>query len=66
MPEYVLTETGPDHAKHFTARVLLAGQERGDGEGRSKKEAEQVAARAACAALRAGAPARRERRPARA
>ncbi len=54
VPTYVLSETGPDHAKHFTAEVALAGLVRGQGAGRSKKEAEQVAARAACAALRQG------------
>ena len=57
VPAYVLSETGPDHAKHFTAVVLLGGRERGAGQGRSKKEAEQVAARVACAALRDAAPA---------
>lgn len=44
VPEYVLTESGPDHDKRFTARVRLAGELYGAGEGKSKKEAEQVAA----------------------
>ena len=52
VPAYVLSETGPDHEKHFTAVVRLGGQEHGTGEGRSKKEAEQIAARTACASLR--------------
>lgn len=39
--------TGPDHAKVFTFRVVLNGREAGIGTGRSKKEAEQSAARAA-------------------
>lgn len=39
--------TGPDHAKVFTFRVILNGREAGIGTGRSKKEAEQSAARAA-------------------
>ncbi len=39
--------TGPDHAKIFTFRVILNGREAGIGTGRSKKEAEQSAARAA-------------------
>ncbi|MCU1693138.1 MAG: ribonuclease [Frankiales bacterium] len=56
VPSYALEETGPDHAKHFTAEVALAGQVRGAGAGRSKKEAEQVAAQAACAVLRADDP----------
>ncbi|WP_407939682.1 ribonuclease III [Motilibacter deserti] len=51
-PEYVITDTGPDHSKTFRAVVRLAGQERGEGIGRSKKEAEQEAAAAAWAALR--------------
>ncbi len=46
-PSYELTEEGPDHAKHFTARALVDDQELGTGEGRSKKEAEQEAAEAA-------------------
>jgi len=44
LPEYRLTERGPDHEKEFTARVLLGGKEWGSGVGRSKKEAEQQAA----------------------
>ena len=41
-------ESGPDHCKTFTARVTLNGVAIGEGEGRSKKEAEQAAA---CRAL---------------
>lgn len=44
-------EQGPDHAKVFLAEVLLNGQRAGTGSGRSKKEAEQAAAKAALAAL---------------
>jgi ribonuclease-3 len=47
MPEYQLTESGPDHAKRFSAVVRLAGEPFGTGEGRSKKEAEQAAAKIA-------------------
>ncbi len=54
-PEYVLAETGPDHAKRFTARAVVGGQVLGEGEGGSKKQAEQVAARIAAAALPAAA-----------
>ena len=43
--------TGPDHAKLFTCAVLLNGQTAGTGTGKSKKEAEQTAARAALQAL---------------
>ena len=39
--------SGPDHAKQFTFRVTLNGREIGQGTGRSKKEAEQSAARCA-------------------
>ncbi len=46
-PEYSVEEWGPDHAKLFRARVTLAAQVWGEGEGRSKKEAEQQAAEAA-------------------
>ena len=51
VPEYVLAETGPDHAKRFTARVLIGGRLLGEGGGGSKKEAEQIAARLAALAL---------------
>lgn len=50
---YDLTgESGPDHDKRFAASVSLAGEIIGSGEGRTKKEAEQMAARAALAVLR--------------
>ena len=47
MPEYRVVERGPDHEKEFTATVFVAGRELGRGTGRSKKEAEQRAARQA-------------------
>jgi ribonuclease-3 len=47
LPRYEVHDDGPDHAKRFYAKVFLAGEERGEGEGRSKKQAEQGAARAA-------------------
>jgi len=40
-------ETGPDHDKVFAAKVSLNGIVIGEGSGRTKKEAEQMAARAA-------------------
>jgi ribonuclease-3 len=52
-PVYELDEEGPDHAKRFTARVRVSGRVWGRGEGGSKKQAEQVAAGEAVAALRA-------------
>jgi len=47
LPEYRVVERGPDHEKEFTATVYLSGREFGRGSGRSKKEAEQRAAREA-------------------
>jgi ribonuclease-3 len=56
VPQYRVTEEGPDHAKRFTATVFLGGQAYGGGTGRSKKEAEQRAAREAYARLMAEGP----------
>jgi ribonuclease-3 len=56
VPEYRVREEGPDHAKTFHADVLVQGDVRGTGSGRSKKEAEQGAASAAFAALKAELP----------
>ena len=53
VPRYELDRSGPDHDRRYTATVYVAGQHLGQGEGRSKKAAEQEAARAACAALEA-------------
>jgi ribonuclease-3 len=47
MPEYRLEERGPDHQKEFTATVFVGGEPLGTGVGKSKKEAEQRAAREA-------------------
>ncbi len=44
-------ESGPDHMKTFSAEVCLNGKVLGSGEGHSKKEAEQAAARSAIEAL---------------
>jgi len=44
VPEYAITEEGPDHAKIFHATAVVGGQGYGEGSGRSKKEAEQLAA----------------------
>ena len=46
-PEYQVTETGPDHDKSFTAIALVAGEPIAQGSGKSKREAEQSAARTA-------------------
>ncbi|MCD7928850.1 MAG: ribonuclease III [Clostridiales bacterium] len=47
----LIGESGPDHNKTFTMEVLLNGVSVGSGSGRSKKEAEQMAAKAAIARL---------------
>jgi len=50
-PVYVISDSGPDHAKEFEATVIVAGRSLGHGRGRSKKTAEQAAAEQACDAL---------------
>lgn len=47
VPEYRCEGEGPDHARVFTARIVLGGEVRGSGTGPSKKVAEQEAAAAA-------------------
>ncbi|MEJ5186402.1 MAG: ribonuclease III [Candidatus Geothermincolales bacterium] len=47
LPRYRIEEEGPDHQKVFHATVYVGNQRLGRGSGRSKKEAEQEAARAA-------------------
>jgi len=47
-PTYpIIDQSGPEHEKRFVARIVWGGQELGEGEGRSKKEAEVAAARVA-------------------
>jgi ribonuclease-3 len=46
-PEYLVTETGPDHDKSFTAIAMVSGEAVSEGAGKSKREAEQSAARTA-------------------
>jgi ribonuclease III len=55
VPEYLVSETGPDHEKTFTAAARVGGVAHGTGTGRSKKEAEQQAAESAYRTLRAAA-----------
>ena len=50
-PVYEVSSRGPDHAKSFHALVRIDGAIVGEGDGRSKKAAEQVAAAEACRAL---------------
>jgi ribonuclease-3 len=47
LPEYHVTDVGPDHAKEFSAQAVVRGDVLGEGHGRSKKVAEQQAAAAA-------------------
>ncbi len=55
LPEYrVLAQEGPPHAPLFTVEVVLEGKTLATGQGRSKKEAEQNAARQALDLLREG------------
>jgi ribonuclease-3 len=52
VPEYQVDEQGPDHRKEFTATVIVAGNRYGNGEGTTKKEAEQKAAESAYVLLK--------------
>lgn len=47
-PAYkTVKESGPDHDKHFTVQVTVGSEIYGEGEGKSKQDAEQAAARQA-------------------
>jgi ribonuclease-3 len=53
VPKYELTEVeGPDHNRFYTVSVLVNGSPSGAGKGKSKKEAQQAAAREALALLK--------------
>jgi ribonuclease III len=53
LPEYgVVNSSGPDHRKHFVIEVRVDGRALAQGEGSSKKEAEQNAASGALSRLR--------------
>lgn len=47
----VISETGPDHEKFFVTEITVGGKVLGKGEGRSKKQSEQDAAKKALHAL---------------
>ncbi len=53
VPRYEVSGSGPDHDRRFAAVVRIGGAQRGHGVGKSKKEAEQAAAREAWRSLRA-------------
>jgi ribonuclease-3 len=58
MPSYrTVAAEGPDHAKVFTVEVLVDDRALGQGQGRSKKEAENKAAQQALKAIDTGEPA---------
>ena len=44
LPQYAVTDSGPDHSKRFSATVALAGEPIATGDGTSKKQAEMAAA----------------------
>ena len=51
VPEYAVTDSGPDHDKDCVAHVIVHGKVLGEGRGKSKREAEQIAATMAFTAL---------------
>lgn len=53
--DYRVEGAGPDHARTFTAHLLIGGVEYGAGSGNSKKEAEQTAAAESWLLLTSGA-----------
>lgn len=55
IPDYLVADSGPQHAKTFAATVSAGGEVLGQGSGTSKKRAEQAAAKAALERLAADA-----------
>ena len=54
-PAYrLVAETGPDHEKRFATEIIISGEVLGRGEGKSKKQSEQEAAKRALEKLRQG------------
>ncbi len=62
--DYQVEGTGPDHARTFTARLVIGGIGYGSGGGQSKKEAEQSAAAASWKLLSASSVEPCDREPA--
>ena len=58
-PAYrIVSESGPDHDKHFVTEIAVGGKVLGTGEGKTKKQAEQQAAKKALGELqKSGGPA---------
>ncbi len=52
----VVSEIGPDHAKSFVTEIAVGGKVLGKGEGRSKKQSEQEAAKKALVELQKSDP----------
>lgn len=52
----VVSETGPDHEKFFVTEITVGGNVLGKGEGRSKKQSEQAAAKKALHELQKNSP----------
>jgi ribonuclease-3 len=55
-PTYEVEGLGPDHAREFTATVIVGGAAMGVGRGSAKKHAEQEAAAAAYGAITGDTP----------
>ena len=53
LPNYLVSDSGPDHSKRFHAVVVVGGQEVAEGDGSSKKQAEMAAALEAWTVLQA-------------
>ena len=52
----IVSETGPDHEKFFVTEIAVGGKVLGKGEGRSKKQSEQEAAKVALHELQKSQP----------
>jgi len=60
-PSYrIVSETGPDHGKWFEVVAVIGGEEHGVGQGRTKKDAEQLAAQRTLEAILSKKPAKKK------
>ncbi len=56
-PSYrIVLESGPDHDKHFVTEITVGGKSLGRGEGKTKKQSEQEAAKQALRELQQSGP----------